>query len=1037
MTSNSHHHPAIATLSVSNVPHSESTIQSVPRHRVVLAYWKIAMSLLDDLHRTTTDVHRLQQVSTAIAHLERTERASDVYAAAAALVQALQTADVAALRAILSGLYVALSLRGQWWKWDLVSNACDAYQHTPLRAAREWMLQRRQNMRWANWTRISPTTNAATLAALDNSRPAPDPLVIDLDGGGILVNAINRQRPVLFDFSGNGVRAGTGWIGSGEAFVVRDLNGNGQIDSGLELFGDQTRLTRGPNAGQIAAHGFAALADLDTNGDGQFDVREAQRYGVRLWRDANQDGVSQSSELLRFADAHIGSISLRGQPINTDLGNGNTATMRGTFNPDNTPWSPRQPARFSGVAVNLTLASNRFYRQFSDDPATTAAAQALPTLRGSGQVRDLRTAMSLGSAEAGQLQTLMRQYVQANSRSQQQAALDAVVHCWGQTSTLMTSIQTDRSLARTAAGPGTRSAVAQFAQDQPERYLQITALEQFNGFTLLDQWVVATATGHAVRTNQRQRSWLRRAYQALRSSVYSGLLLQTRLKPYLDRLRLRPGAAGGLQLRAGDLLAFLELRRSNNPHNALIDLIELDDFLGPLHAPVAAAVHDRLLNWLRQIAPDTALDTELQSLGFYRGSASGGSGNADIYVGNQDANTFHAAAGDDDLHGAGGDDQLDGGDGNDTLDGGAGNDHLIGGAGTNHYLFGRNDGHDTIGGIATPGQSTHGILQFKTSVLPSHIQISRDGIVLTLGIRDTSDQVSIQTFFDAGDQVRAYTPVREVRFHDDPATIWDVSALRRMALDALPAQRPSPLTGTSVASALTRPDEANVARPTPEQNATNSTSQHGTSGDDTLHGGDGENILYGEAGDDQLFGHDGNDQLYGETGADLLEGGTGNDRLSGGTGHDWIKGDAGDDWIDGGPDNDTMNGGAGNDTYLFKSNAGQDSITDLDYNDANIDTIHCDNGIELHHLWLTKIDNALQLQRLGEAGFMRINNWYLGSIFHIERIVTADNTTLQPTEVERLVEAMASVGVPPGGINRWRYGAPQGGQLTIVAGAAS
>ncbi len=39
--------------------------------------------------------------------------------------------------------------------------------------------------------------------------------------------------------------------------MVRDLNGNGTIDSGRELFGDNTILTRGPNAGQLAANGFA------------------------------------------------------------------------------------------------------------------------------------------------------------------------------------------------------------------------------------------------------------------------------------------------------------------------------------------------------------------------------------------------------------------------------------------------------------------------------------------------------------------------------------------------------------------------------------------------------------------------------------------------------------------------------------------------------------------------------------------------------------------------------------------------------------
>jgi len=115
---------------------------------------------------------------------------------------------------------------------------------------------------------ISPTVNTCIndALALDRLPPVVNcPLILDLDGGGISNSGIASGLPILFDHDGDGLRNATGWVGAGEAIVVRDLNGNGTIDSGRELFGDNTLLTRGPKAGQRAANGFEALADLDSN----------------------------------------------------------------------------------------------------------------------------------------------------------------------------------------------------------------------------------------------------------------------------------------------------------------------------------------------------------------------------------------------------------------------------------------------------------------------------------------------------------------------------------------------------------------------------------------------------------------------------------------------------------------------------------------------------------------------------------------------------------------------------------------------------
>ena len=114
---------------------------------------------------------------------------------------------------------------------------------------------------------------------------------------------------------------------------------------------------------------------------------------LRIWRDANQDGISQAGELKTLAELGIASINVTGTPSNTSLGNGNTQVLTGGFTRINGSTGTAGVAELSG---SLLLASNNFYRQFTDDPATTPAAQALPQMRGSGWVRDLRAAKSLG-----------------------------------------------------------------------------------------------------------------------------------------------------------------------------------------------------------------------------------------------------------------------------------------------------------------------------------------------------------------------------------------------------------------------------------------------------------------------------------------------------------------------------------------------------------------------------------------------------------------------------------------------------------------
>ena len=251
-----------------------------------------------------------------------------------------------------------------------------------------------------SWPSVDQSCNRNFQSA-QNWTPPRDPLVLDLNGGGIQTVAIDPARPILFDMDGDGTKHATGWVAAGEAIVVRDINGNGLIDSGRELFGDATVLTRDFNIGQLASNGFEALRDLDldSNGtmDGKFDANDVAYSSVKLWQDTNQDGISQAGELRTFTELGVASINVSGTASNINLGGGNTQAFTGSFTRTNGQSGNAGTAELAG---SLLLAANNFYREFSVNPPVTTTAKALPQMQGSGTVRDLREAMSLGTAGA-------------------------------------------------------------------------------------------------------------------------------------------------------------------------------------------------------------------------------------------------------------------------------------------------------------------------------------------------------------------------------------------------------------------------------------------------------------------------------------------------------------------------------------------------------------------------------------------------------------------------------------------------------------
>lgn len=143
------------------------------------------------------------------------------------------------------------------------------------------------------------------------------PLILDLDGDGVETSSLTSNS-TMFNLLGNGFKIKTAWVGKDDGLLAFDANGNGAIDNISELFGNKT------------TNGFAVLATHDSNGDGVINASDVDFSQIKIWKDANSDGVTQVGELHSLADAGISSISLNFQNVNL-LNNGNPVTHRSTF----------------------------------------------------------------------------------------------------------------------------------------------------------------------------------------------------------------------------------------------------------------------------------------------------------------------------------------------------------------------------------------------------------------------------------------------------------------------------------------------------------------------------------------------------------------------------------------------------------------------------------------------------------------------------------------------------------------------------------
>ena len=158
------------------------------------------------------------------------------------------------------------------------------------------------------------------------------PLVLDLNGDGIHTTGLDDT--VSFDLTGDGIAERLAWTDptTDEAFLWIDLDRNGRVDDGRELFGHGTIL----ESGSRAKDGFEALAQHDQpslggNSDGRISSEDRVWRQLRLWVDSNHDGVCVPAESGPIAEYGVLEIPLSYSVHEEADESGNVHRLRGSY----------------------------------------------------------------------------------------------------------------------------------------------------------------------------------------------------------------------------------------------------------------------------------------------------------------------------------------------------------------------------------------------------------------------------------------------------------------------------------------------------------------------------------------------------------------------------------------------------------------------------------------------------------------------------------------------------------------------------------
>ncbi|MBJ3591875.1 hypothetical protein JGC56_12125 [Salmonella enterica subsp. enterica serovar Saintpaul] len=880
------------------------------------------------------------------------------------------------------------------------------------------------------------------------------PIILDLDGDGIETRAL--QDGIFFDHDGNQFAENTGWAAVDDGLLVLDRNSNGVIDSGCELFGNNTTL----NDGSLAKNGYQALQELDLNQDGMINAEDAAWQQLNVWQDRNGNAQVDDKELLTLEEAGIAVINTGYQNTTVIDEQGNAHKQTGTI--------IMQDGSIHNSA-DVWFAANLGYTRYTQDVVVSRDVRQLPYIRGFGNMTDLHIAMSQNSS----LREMVEQFIASPYGSDAEALLQKIIFTWAG----VADVPAD---SRGSNIDGRRLAALEMACG--DDYLNVLngttdplpnaaklLNEEFNRFA---QYIEASLLSQSIYRDD---------------FAYIGLQIKNDLS--------------GLTLNFDAFETHLaELKKTDYERFLRVSNVIYDELV---YSPQFSEIRNRL-----------GIPENITFFGTDNNDSLYGNNNADYLWGGAGDDSLNGGKGNDILVGGTNNDYMRGDYGSDTylFNAGDGQDIITEGSSNNSDVDILHFGEGLLAENAILQRSSNNlVISFKgsddqvtivnyTSSVNNQIEqiIFADGTawdvaavesMLLAGTEDDQKLVAFGTGSEihaaGGDDTLTGSDAADKLYGDDgddrltggssddelhggagndvlDAGSWNdvleggagndrlygdtgsdtylfnagdgqdtitegnsnsgnVDTLRfgegLLAENAILTRSGGSLVITfndspdqvTITNYITSPkyqvEEIIFADGTVWDVATvERMLQTGSDKDEAFLAFSTGSEIHAAGGDDTLTGSDAADKLYGDDGDDRLTGGSSDDELHGGAGNDVLNAGSWNDVLEGGAGNDRLYGDTGSDTYLFNAGDGQDTITEGNSNSGNVDTLSFGEGLLAENVILTRSGGSLVISFNDSPDQVTITNYITSPKHQVEEIIFADGTVWDVATVERMLQ---------------------------------